>query len=194
MSPAAAFADPATGTRARAAITRTTAHRRRRTREAERAVNFITRPSYRHEPHSVRNWWRWRESNPRPTVQIGAFSGCSRIGAISAKVLCSTQHSTRPKSLFVLPHTPVTDAYGKSPDVAQMVRRHFPPDALPSRYLRSEGKGCAIFFGTYWLSTDGLRDHRESSTRFSRLNSRCRNLSPLFSYVPRVAAAPDMTQ
>ncbi len=55
--------------------------------------------------------WRWRESNPRPSVMSQGFSGCSLLVAFSAPAL--TQASRRQaQPLFVFPTRPATGLAG----------------------------------------------------------------------------------
>ncbi len=61
-----------------------------------------------------RGEWRWRESNPRPSLAIGVFSGRSLLG-ISRPRQSHRQAADQAQSLFDVLRYPATERHSKSP-------------------------------------------------------------------------------
>jgi hypothetical protein len=67
--------------------------------------------------HPLVGWWRWRESNPRPSVPNQGFSGRSLIWDVSP-----ISHSGKlmmAQSLFDFPPSPATGESGDPPSDAR---------------------------------------------------------------------------
>ena len=105
--------------------------------------------------HSAR--WRWRESNPRPLVQIRYFSGRSHAVGISTAALRVALRDHPVQLLCGVPHAPVAGTISESPSRRRrLARRQRQVDGL-LHSLRQRGRSqCAqiwhllLFHG--WLT------------------------------------------
>jgi hypothetical protein len=124
------------------------------------------------------DWWRWRESNPRPSVHHQGFSGRSllcfsqprRSRKLDADRLsrCSMSRlAPRPGQAVIL----LADARHRVEGIPGLTDLYFA--------LSGKSEISARCVGTYWFAVTGFtRSQPQPSARFPWFNHRSRNRSP----------------
>ena len=128
--------------------------------------------------------WRWRESNPRPSVHHQGFSGrslpcfsqprrsCRPAADGLSRCQCPAQPRDRAERWILL-----ADARHRAGGA--------PGLTAPNSRSGREGEGSALYIGTYCVAVTGFtRLCPQSSARFPWINYRSRSLSPPCSVVP----------
>jgi hypothetical protein len=127
-------------------------------------------------------WWRWRESNPRPSVMGQGFSGRSLLGGFSAPVLTQASHR-RAQSLLGVPTGPATGPAGGVSLRCQVPgRRHSRADRVATRLRRRERTRTASCW-QFLVTVAGLtRSQPQPSARFPWLDRpKSKPVTPMLS-------------
>jgi len=127
---------------------------------------------------SLEHSWRWRESNPRPSVHHQGFSGRSllcfsqprrsrKLGADRLSRCSMSRLAPRPGQAVIL----LADARHRVEGIPGLTDPYFA--------LSGKSEVSARCVGTYWFAVTGFaRSQPQPSARFPWFNHRSRNRSP----------------
>ena len=122
--------------------------------------------------------WRWRESNPRPSVHHQGFSGRSLLRFSQPRRSCKqdADRLSRCSMSRLVPRPgqaviPLADARHRVEGIPGLTELYFA--------LSGKSEFSARCVGTYWFAVTGFtRSQPQPSARFPWFNHRSRNRSP----------------